>query len=143
MFGNLATAYAKVGDFDRAEQLYQLYIVRSRHPTFMARDPRMLANEGGLWYSLSLLGVYRGKRAIICEDHAIELLNEALRISRERMDIVNEKHTSMALGLIYALRKDLARASNLLPRSVYQTMVRGNRGKVATALAQTFSDYLG
>lgn len=143
MFGILATAYAKVGDFDRAEQLYQLYIARSRHPTFMARDPRMLANEAGIWYSLSLLGVYRGKRARICEDHAIELLSEALRISRERMDTVNEKHASMALGLIYALRKDFARASKLLPRSVYQTIVRGNRGTVATALAKTFGDYHG
>jgi tetratricopeptide (TPR) repeat protein len=143
LFGLLATAYAKVGDFDRGEQLYQLYAERSRQPTFGGTDPRRLANEAKTWYSFSYFGIYHGRRANNCEAHAIELLSEALRISRERMDEINEKHASTVLGLIYALRKDFTRAMKLLPRGVYQKIVRGNAATAAVALAEIFGDYYG
>src|SRR5947209_9399204 len=124
LFGRLAPILALRGDASRADRVYDLYITRSRDSSFIPETSRTLTNTAKAWYSAVLLGFCTGARVAIHEERAIDLLEAARQVARERNDPASEEYAAVPLGLIHATRKSFRRARALLPTSLYREITR-------------------
>jgi tetratricopeptide (TPR) repeat protein len=140
LFGTLAPMIAGAGEFDRGEELYELYRVRSQHPSYLQITPKRVASLGKAWYTLKFLGLYRGNRGTVCEHNSIECLEQAIRTARERNAAAAEADASHFLGLIHAANRNFHKAKELLPKQLYRRVVRGGLPALRLELQRSARD---